>query len=245
VGDDEVKRPVHRARIDTELDCALSKHFVSYGLTQLNKTAFANCVKPLLEPIRGCTLNDFLPSRRACAKTTARRNLGKTTMSLNSNGALPAALRWWPLPLAVSVLVSACGGGSSTVANRSPLVVAKLGSEAVLYATTLFDTAGTAAADAASPAAAGEHGDGMSGSADNHTYTATGDFSAVLTVTDNNGASASVAVPVTVTKCSVGGTQAAKLSPFISGCCRPAAASLCWSFTPSRHLFQPPIFCVM
>lgn len=148
-------------------------------------------------------------------------------MRLKSNSAVPAALRWLLLPLATSVLISACGGGGmASVANRSPLVIAKLGSEAVLYANTLFDTAGTTAPDGSITSRNWAYGDGLSGSADNHTYTAAGDFSAVLTVTDNHGASASTAVPVTVTKCSIAGTQAAKLSPFNSVCMQTSLGEL-------------------
>ena len=138
-------------------------------------------------------------------------------LNLKSNCALPAALRLRCLPLAASVLVAACGGGGS-VANRAPVVVAKLSGEAVLHATTLFDTTGTADPDGSISSRSWTYGDGQSGSADSHTYTATGVYSATLTVTDNSGASATTVVPVTVTKCSIDGTQAARLSPSVTVC---------------------------
>ena len=138
-------------------------------------------------------------------------------LNSKSNCALPAALRWWHLPLAASVLVAACGGGSS-VANRAPVVVAKLGGEAVLHATTLFDTTGTADPDGSIASRSWTYGDGQSGSADSHTYTATGVYSATLTVTDNSGASTSTVVPVTVTKCSIDGTLIAGHSPSPTVC---------------------------
>lgn len=138
-------------------------------------------------------------------------------MSVKSNYALPVALRLWRLPLAASVLVSACGGGGG-LANHVPVVIAKLGSEAVLHATTLFDTTGTADPDGTIASRNWTYGDGQSGNTDNHTYTAAGVYGATLTVTDNSGASASAVVPVTVTKCSSAGTRAATLSPFTSVC---------------------------
>ena len=126
------------------------------------------------------------------------------------------------LPVAAVVLLTACGGGggggSTTPVNQAPVVVAKLAGEAVLQATTLFDTTGTADPDGSITSRSWAYGDGQTGSADNHIYTTTGSYSAVLTVTDNAGATASTTVPVTVAKCSSAGTQDAKRSPFTTLC---------------------------
>ena len=72
------------------------------------------------------------------------------TLSSKSCCALPVALRLWCLPLAACVLMSACGGGGGSnagPANQPPVAAAKLSSEAVLNASTLFDTTGTADPD--------------------------------------------------------------------------------------------------
>lgn len=140
-----------------------------------------------------------------------------------SKHAVPMALRLWCLPVAAGVLLTACGGGggSSTptpTPNQAPVVVAKLGGEAVLQASTLFDTTGTADPDGSITNRSWAYGDGKTGSADNHVYTATGNYSATLTVTDNSGASTSTTVAVTVAKCSSAGTQDARRSPFTTLC---------------------------
>lgn len=138
-----------------------------------------------------------------------------------SKQALPTALRCCCLPVAAALL-TACGGGGSSAPtpapNQAPLVVAKLGGEAVLQATTLFDTTGTTDPDGSISSRSWAYGDGQTGSADSHIYTATGNYSATLTVTDNSGASASTRVPVTVAKCSNAGTQDARRSPFTTLC---------------------------
>lgn len=145
------------------------------------------------------------------------------TLNSKSNCALLAACRLPCLTLAAGVLLSACGGGggssgSAIAANQAPVATAKLIGEAVLNATTLFDTTGTADPDGSIASRSWAYGDGQTGSADSHTYTATGGYSAVLTVTDNSGASTSTTLPVTVAKCSSAGTQDAKRSPFTTVC---------------------------
>ena len=143
------------------------------------------------------------------------------TLSSTSDCGLPVALRRWCAPLAAGVLLSACGGGggsSAGPANQPPVAVAKLGGEAVLQATTLFDTTGTADPDGSIASRSWAYGDGQTGSADSHIYTATGGYNAVLTVTDNSGASASTTVQVMVAKCSSVGTQDARRSPFTTLC---------------------------
>ena len=139
-------------------------------------------------------------------------------MKSKSVGALLVPMRTMWLALATGVLLSACGGGGGSAANLAPVVAAKLGGEAVLNATTLFDTTGTADPDGSITQRSWVYGDGQSGSADSHIYTATGSYTATLTVTDNSGASTSTTVPVTVAKCSRDGTQLAKLSPLTTVC---------------------------
>ena len=142
-------------------------------------------------------------------------------MSSKSCCALPVALRLWCLPLAACVLMSACGGGGGSnagPANQPPVAAAKLSSEAVLNASTQFDTTGTADPDGSIASRTWAYGDGQTGSADSHIYTATGNYNAVLMVTDNSGASASITVPVSVAKCSSAGTQDAQRSRVTTLC---------------------------
>lgn len=151
------------------------------------------------------------------------------TLSSTSDCGLPVALRRWCAPLAAGVLLSACGGGggsSAGPANQPPVAVAKLGGEAVLQATTLFDTTGTADPDGSIASRSWAYGDGQTGSADSHIYTATGGYNAVLTVTDNAGASASTTVQVMVAKCSLDGTQLASRSPLATLCAQTSRGEL-------------------
>lgn len=123
------------------------------------------------------------------------------------------------LVCAVGLLLSGCGGGGgSATPNLVPVASAKLTGEAVLNASTLFDTSGSTDPDGSIASRSWAYGDGQSGSADSHTYAATGNYTATLTVTDNAGASASTTVAVAVAKCSSAGTQAARLSPFTPLC---------------------------
>ena len=146
------------------------------------------------------------------------------TLTSTFNCALPAAWRVLCLPLAAAVLLTACGGGGggssspTTPTNQPPVAAAKLGGEAVLQATTLFDITGTADVDGSITSRSWAYGDGQTGSADSHIYTATGSYVATLTVTDNSGVSASTTVQVTVAKCSSAGTQDARRSPFTTLC---------------------------
>lgn len=145
--------------------------------------------------------------------------------------AMSAAWRLRYLSLVAGALLTACGGGGGgttnppttpiapiTPSNQPPVAAAKLGGEAVLQATTLFDTTGTADPDGSIASRSWAYGDGQTGSADNHIYTATGSYSATLTVTDNSGASATTTVAVVVAKCSSAGTQDARRSPFRTLC---------------------------
>jgi len=117
-------------------------------------------------------------------------------------------------------LLSACGGGggggdggAAPSTNQPPVAVAALKGEAVLQALTVLDSSGSSDPEGGTLSKSWNYGDGGSGSADSHIYTATGTFHAVLTVTDAMGATATAGVDVTVAKCSAAGTRAAQLSP--------------------------------
>ncbi|CAN5323489.1 hypothetical protein BH11PSE9_BH11PSE9_27810 [soil metagenome] len=129
------------------------------------------------------------------------------------------AMTWRAVPVAAAVwLLASCGGGGGgsapvTPTNQAPVAAAKLAGEAVLNATTNFDTTGTADADGTIATHTWNYGDGQTGTADTHQYTATGAYTATYTVTDDKGATAAVNVAVTVTKCSADGTLLASLAP--------------------------------
>jgi cyclophilin family peptidyl-prolyl cis-trans isomerase len=132
-------------------------------------------------------------------------------------GAIAASVSW--------LVLSACGGGggsggggSPATPNQSPTASAKLGGEAVLGATTVFDSSASVDADGTIATRSWAYGDGQSGAVDNHVYAAAGSYTATLTVTDNQGAASTAQVAVTVTKCSAAGSHAATLSPFPTVC---------------------------
>jgi peptidyl-prolyl cis-trans isomerase A (cyclophilin A) len=137
---------------------------------------------------------------------------------------LTLSRRFAALPAgAVLAVLTACGGGGggstpAPAANKAPTAVAKLSGEAVLYGTTVFDTTGTADSDGTIASRTWTYGDGQTGTVDNHVYAATGNYTATLTVADNQAATASTTVAVTVAKCSAAGTHAASLSPFTTLC---------------------------
>ena len=129
----------------------------------------------------------------------------------------------WTL-VAVCAVLASCGGGgggassSPAAANQPPVASAKLLGEAVLQATTVFDSSASSDPDGSVASRRWDYGDGQIGSADSHIYTATGNYTASLTVTDNAGSSTSTSVAVKVAKCSAEGTVAAGLSPFTTLC---------------------------
>ena len=129
----------------------------------------------------------------------------------------PAPARHVSLAAALLVVawLGGCGGGggSDAPANQTPVAAAKLVGEAVLQATTRFDTTGTADADGSIASRSWMYGDGQSGTVDSHIYSATGSYTATLTVTDNQGATASRQVLITVAKCSADGLALAAGSP--------------------------------
>lgn len=117
-----------------------------------------------------------------------------------------------------ALALTACGGGgggsgSGTLPNQAPTASAKLVGEAVLQATTTFDSSASADADGSIAAKSWDYGDGTTGTADTHTYTAAGSYTATLTVTDNLGATGKATVAVTVAKCSADGLTLAAGSP--------------------------------
>ena len=127
----------------------------------------------------------------------------------------------WTVAAGCAMLASCGGGGGSSspaAANQPPVASAKLLGEAVLQATTVFDSSASSDPDGSIASRRWDYGDGQTGSADSHIYTATGNYTASLTVTDNAGASTSTRVAVKVVKCSVEGTVAAGLSPFTPLC---------------------------
>jgi len=130
----------------------------------------------------------------------------------------------------------ACGGGGGAIAlaNIAPTSAAKLNGEAVLNATTAFDTTGTADPDGTIAAKSWAYGDGQTGSADNHVYGAVGTYTATLSVTDDKGATASTSVSVAVAKCSAAGTQAANLSPQKTLCVQTTRGELVFEVYPTQ-----------
>lgn len=130
---------------------------------------------------------------------------------------LPNRRAYW-VPVALGMLLAGCGGGggggsASPAQNQPPVAVAKLTGEAVLQATTRFDTTGTADPDGSIASRTWNYGDGQTGSVDSHVYATAGNYTATLTVQDNAGATASVQVAVAVAKCSADGLALAAGSP--------------------------------
>lgn len=116
--------------------------------------------------------------------------------------------------------LAACGGGGTpTPANQAPTAVARVVGEAVLQATTRFDASASSDADGSIASRSWAYGDGQTGTADSHIYSAVGNYNAILTVTDNAGATASTQVAVTVARCSADGLALANGSPQQTSVC--------------------------
>lgn len=128
--------------------------------------------------------------------------------------------------LAVTACGGGGGGGGTAPPNQPPMASAKLTGEAVLNAPTMFDISASKDPDGSIASHSWTYGDGQSGSADSHTYTAVGNYTATLTVTDNGGATASATVAVNVAKCSAAGTRASTLSPWPSVCVQTSMGEL-------------------
>lgn len=127
--------------------------------------------------------------------------------------------------LPLLVLLAACSpGGEST--NQPPVAVAELRGEAVLGAVTSFQTTGTTDPDGSIASRSWNYGDGGTGTADEHVYMSAGTFQAVLTVTDNAGATASKTVPVVVARCSTAGSAASSRSPQPTVCLQTTKGEL-------------------
>lgn len=146
------------------------------------------------------------------------------------------ALRGFVAISVVAATLGACGGGGGegVPSNQAPTAVAKLNGEAVLFATARFDTAGTNDPEGKLSTRRWDYGDGQSGSLDTHVYSATGTFTAVYTVTDDQGATASASVPVNVAKCSSVGSQAAELSPYPTVCMQTTLGELVLEVYPAK-----------
>ncbi len=126
------------------------------------------------------------------------------------------------------------GSGSDAAVNQAPVAAASISSAAVLNAQTSFDTSGTQDPEGRIASRSWAYGDGQIGSTDAHIYTSTGIFTAVYTVTDDQGAAASKSLAVTVLKCSVAGTQAATLSPYPSVCMQTTKGELVIEVYPAQ-----------
>lgn len=114
------------------------------------------------------------------------------------------------------------------------MVAAKLSGQAVLQATTVFDTTGTSDPAGGALTLSWDYGDGSTGSVSNHIYTRTGSFSAVLTARNAAGTSTSTTVPVTVAKCSTAGTSAAALSPYPTVCMQTTSGEMVIEVYPTQ-----------
>jgi cyclophilin family peptidyl-prolyl cis-trans isomerase len=149
----------------------------------------------------------------------------------NPNPSHRHRLRIWASPVSLAVLV-ACGGGGggsgspSTPSNQAPTARVALAGESVANAVTTFDTAGSSDSDGIIASGTWNYGDGSTGSEPNHRYTSPGSFTATYTVTDDDGATASTSITVTVVKCSAVGTQAALLSPHATVCVQTSVGEL-------------------
>lgn len=94
-------------------------------------------------------------------------------------------------------------------ANQAPFAVAALKGEAVMQNASVLDASGSTDPDGSIVSRSWAYGDGETGTADAHVYKQPGRYVAVLTVTDDQGATGSAALAVTVAKCSAAGSAAA------------------------------------
>lgn len=111
------------------------------------------------------------------------------------------------LAVVVTLFVSACGGGgdgesaAAPVANLAPIAAISVNSTSGSAPLTVaFDGSASLDSDGSIGSYAWSSGDGGSytGSTASHTYNTPGTYSATLTVTDNDGASTSVAISIDV-----------------------------------------------
>lgn len=135
-------------------------------------------------------------------------------------------------------LAAGCGGGGASgadvVPNRTPTAAAKLVGESVAGASTIFDTAGSTDTDGTIVSRVWTYGDGQTGIVDAHVYAAAGSYAALLTVTDDKGATASTSLAITVAKCSTAGTQTAALSPHKTLCVQTTRGEMVFEVYPTQ-----------
>ena len=133
-----------------------------------------------------------------------------------------------------------CGGGGgggtapAVPTNQAPIASASLVGEAVAGAATRFDSSASRDPDGSIAGRQWSYGDGSSGSADSHLYTAAGSYTATLTVSDNAGSTATTTVPVSVAPCSAAGTQAAQLSPHPAVCVQTTLGEMVYEVFPAE-----------
>jgi cyclophilin family peptidyl-prolyl cis-trans isomerase len=98
----------------------------------------------------------------------------------------------------------------------------------------VLDSSASTDADGSISSHTWAYGDGQSGSIDGHVYTAVGNYTATLTVTDNRGGQSTATVAVKVVKCSAAGTSAAALSPNPSLCVQTSKGELVFEVYPTQ-----------
>lgn len=159
-------------------------------------------------------------------------NQSKTIIHQTTN--LIAPMRAVALAGLIAGLMSGCGGGgdsgsaakTSSVPNSAPIAVAQVSGEAVANAPTALSASGSIDSDGVIASKSWDYGDGQSGAADSHIYTAPGTYKAKLTVTDDKGASSNKSFDVVVAKCSAAGTAAAAASALTTVCVQTTAGEM-------------------
>ncbi|MEJ2455566.1 MAG: PKD domain-containing protein [Candidatus Thiodiazotropha sp.] len=107
----------------------------------------------------------------------------------------------------IPIFLTACGGGSSggddsATTNRTPTAEANGPYTALTGVAIAFSSSGSSDSDGSIRSFLWDFGDGSNSSSDNpiHSYASAGNYSATLTVTDNDGATDSDAATVTITQ---------------------------------------------
>jgi cyclophilin family peptidyl-prolyl cis-trans isomerase len=174
--------------------------------------------------------------RSNCDRHAGDGGAGPSRADFSSLSGMRTAFSRVAVGLGALTMMASCGGGGGTSSsgNQAPVAAARAAGEAVLNAQTAFDTTGTKDPEGKPLLRSWNYGDGSTGSSDVHTYASTGTFVAVFTVKDDQGASASASVPVTVAKCSVSGTQAATLSPYPTVCVQTSLGEMVLEVYPAR-----------
>jgi cyclophilin family peptidyl-prolyl cis-trans isomerase len=142
--------------------------------------------------------------------------------------------------LYLPISLTACGGGggasggSDPPNNLPPIAAAKVTGEAVLNASTVFDTTGSSDPEGRALTVSWDYGDGRTGSLNSHAYASIGSFTATYTVRDDKGATASKVVQVNVAKCSADGTRASGLSPYPTVCMQTSKGEMVLEVYPTQ-----------